>query len=271
METDTRCRECSKEFDSYESILRHVKTHGMKACDYVLKWKYDNKTPLCHCGCSQNTGWNVAKRDFTKFIHGHHATGRIKSDEEKAKIGKKNAVNMKRWMSMHPEVAKKKLKQLESGRTSDTYRKVSESIHQFWATSPEAASLRKEASDRAVKLLEQGLIGPHAPFKTEWKLNPFTGAEEFMHSSWETAFLDACVSRGHRVTKVHGITIPYTHPDGSARTYVPDFLAPDDGILYEVKGRHDEVDDAKWEAARSFCESRGWRFEVLFEEVSANL
>lgn len=150
-------------------------------------------------------------------------------------------------------------------RNPSLRQKRAEGVHRFWATSPEAASLRKEASDRAIKLLEQGLIGPHAPFKTEWKLNPFTGAEEFMHSSWETAFLDACAARGHRVTKVHGITIPYVHPDGSTHTYVPDFLAPDDRILYEIKGRHDDVDTAKWTAAREWCREHGLTFEVLFE------
>ena len=143
--------------------------------------------------------------------------------------------------------------------------KRSEGVRRFWTESPFAATLRKEASDRAVRLLTENKIGPHAPFKTEWKLNPFTGSEEFMHSSWETAFLDACVSRGHRVTKVHGITIPYIHPDGSTHTYVPDFLALDDRILYEIKGRHDEVDAAKWEAAQRWCDQNEFSFQALFD------
>jgi hypothetical protein len=150
--------------------------------------------------------------------------------------------------------------------TSDRAKKTSASIHRFWSSSPFASLLRKEASARAVKLLAAGIIGPHAPFKTEWKLNPFTGQEEFMHSSWETSFLEAAIARGYHVTKSHGIIIPYTHPDGSQRTYVPDFYAPEDRTLYEVKGRHDEIDEAKWEAAVRFCEEKGWRFEVLFEE-----
>jgi hypothetical protein len=145
-------------------------------------------------------------------------------------------------------------------------KKISEGIHRFWATSPFAALLRKEAADRTVKLLEEGKIGPHAPFKTQWILNPFTGKEEYMHSFWETAFLTSCIARGYHVTKSHGITIPYIHPDGSERTYVPDFYAPDDRVLYEVKGRWDAVDTAKREAAETFCRERGMRFAVLFEE-----
>ena len=145
--------------------------------------------------------------------------------------------------------------------------KRSEGVHHFWAESPLAPILRAEASDRAVRLLAENKIGPQAPFKTEHKFNPFTGTEEYMHSSWETAFLDTCISRGYPVTKNHGITIPYTHPDGSVHTYVPDFYAFEDRTLYEVKGRHDEVDVVKWEAAEQFCAGRGWKFQVLFRET----
>jgi very-short-patch-repair endonuclease len=63
-----------------------------------------------------------------------------------------------------------------------------------------------------------------------------------------------------------GLSSTYTHPDGLLRTYVPDFYAFDDRVLYEVKGRHDEVDTAKWDAAVAFCEEKGWKFEVLFED-----
>jgi hypothetical protein len=132
-----------------------------------------------------------------------------------------------------------------------------------WSNDPER---KADLLRRNFEMLEAGLIGPHAPFKTQWILNPFTGKEEFMHSSWETSFLESCISRGHRVTKAHGITIPYSHPDGTVHTYVPDFYAFDDSVLYEVKGRHDEVDTAKWDAAAAFCEEKGWRFEVLFQD-----
>jgi len=261
------CCECDKEVDSVEFLFRHLRTHSISSKDYILKWKYGGKIPLCVCGCNGKNNWNVALRDFTRFIQGHHATGRIKSDEEKAKIGSKNAENMKRWMAKHPEVAKRKIKELQKGRTPEVYKRISESVHRFWATSPFAATLRKEASDRAVRLIAENKIGPQAPYKREYKFNPFTNQEEYMHSSWETAFMDTCIARGYPVTKDHGITIPYTHPDGSQRTYVPDFYAFDDRVLYEVKGRHDDVDEAKWEAADVWCKSRGMSFQCLFSQV----
>jgi hypothetical protein len=144
--------------------------------------------------------------------------------------------------------------------------KIRQGVHRFWATSPFADVLRSEASTRAVRLLAENKIGPQAPFKRCTLKNPWTGEEEHMHSSWETAFFETCAARGYEVTKNHGITIPYTHPDGSTRTYVPDFYAHEDRVLYEVKGRWDEVDTAKWNAAVEFCERMKWKFTVLFEK-----
>lgn len=267
---DNKCRVCEKEFDSLESVFRHVKVHKMKASEYVLKWKHDGQVPLCACGCGGENSWNVSLKDFTRFIHGHHANGRVKSDEEKAKIGKKNSENMKRWMSLHPEVAKKRVKQLEKGRTPEVYKKISESVRRFWAESPLAGRLRQEASERAIQLLSENKIGPQAPFKTEWVMSPWTGKQEYMHSSWETAFFQTCVARRYEVTKNHGIVIPYTHPDGTVHSYIPDFYAPEDRTLYEMKGRYDEVDIAKWEAAQRFCEDLRWNFTVMLgPEVDA--
>jgi hypothetical protein len=206
----------------------------------------------------------VALRDFTKYIHGHHSLGRECKPETRKKIGEKNSVNMKKFMSKHPDIAQKKIDVLAKGRTPEVYKRVSQSLKRFWATSPLAAQLRKEASDRAVRLLEEGKIGPQAPYKAEWVRNPWSGADEWMHSSWETAFLQSCAARGYPVFKSHGITIPYRHPDGTEHTYVPDFYASDDRTLYEVKGWHDGVDTAKWEAAAAWCSERGFNFCVLF-------
>jgi len=65
------------------------------------------------------------------------------------------------------------------------------------------------------------------------------------------------------VTKNHGITIPYRHPDGTTRNYIPDFFGREDRVLYEMKGRYDEVDEAKWSAAQEYCDRMGWGFVVM--------
>lgn len=172
---------------------------------------------------------------------------------------------MKNFMAKHPDVAKQKcLKMTIAGINAVSNAKRSASVHKFWSSSPLAPTLRLAATERAVRLLAEGKIGPSAPFKQEWKRNPWTGADEWMHSSWESDFMDTCIARGYEIRKDHRITIPYRHPDGTERTYVPDFYAPEDRTLYEVKGRWDAADIAKWEAAQRWCRARGWEFCVLF-------
>ena len=264
IEIDKTCKECNIKFESYEFVLRHLRCHKTTAKEYVLKWKYNNQVPLCACGCNGENRWNIALKDFTRFIHGHHAYGRIKSEEEKAKIGKKNSVNMKKFMERHPDIAKKKIERMNVfSKTPEAIKKQSESIHRFWAESPLAPILREEASQRAIKLLSENKIGPHAPFKRETLISPWTGEEEHMHSSWESIFFQSCIARQYEVTKNHGIVISYKHPNGTQRNYIPDFYACEDRTLYEVKGRHDEVDDAKWSAAREYCDRIGWGFVVM--------
>jgi hypothetical protein len=261
------CRECNKEFESYEFILRHIKMHKIKAKDYVLKWEHNGKIPLCACGCLKETSWNIGIKNFTKFIHGHHCVGKVLSEETKKKIGKKNSKNMKRYIASNPDVAMKKIRQMNAAnQTQEVKKKRAESVHRFWSTSPFADKLRKEASDRAVVLLSQGKIGMNAPYKRAAVYNPFTQQEELMHSSWEQAFLETCIARQYAVTKDHGISISYIHPDGTQRQYIPDFYSFEDRTLYEIKGMQSDVDICKWSAAKEYCDSKGWSFIILMSE-----
>lgn len=280
------CKECGHKSGSSSGLSYHIRSHGISYIDYVVKHEHDGQWPHCVCGkklehkkggfprfCSKS----CASSGTNNPMHG-------KTGDKCPNYGMKRTADQlknysegakKRWQK-HGDMLREMMKTDEykqsmsnagklSYATSDRAKKNSEAMSHFWSESPLAPVLRAEASDRAVRLLAENKIGPQAPFKTEWKLNPFTGTEEYMHSSWETAFLDTCISREYPVTKNHGITIPYTHPDGSVHTYVPDFYAFEDRTLYEVKGRHDEVDVVKWEAAQSFCAGRGWKFQVLFE------
>ena len=242
---------------------------------YVLKHFLNNEIPLCACGCGKQVSWHKLQYKFNEYITGHNnfvnligcfSKGYKHTPEQ---IDKRNKSIRQTYSRNKKDLSAKIGKSVSEALNSPEHNKnLCEANKKSWVGAEER---RKNLTRRNLEMLEQGLIGPHAPFKTQWKLNPFTGAEEYMHSSWETAFLDTCISRGYPVTKNHGITIPYTHPDGSVHTYVPDFYAFEDRTLYEVKGRHDEVDVVKWEAARSFCAGRDWKFQVLFEEVSANL
>lgn len=281
------CKECGHECSAKNALGYHLRSHGITYPEYVVRHEYGGEWPQCTCGkrlehkkggfpryCSikcassgENNPMYGRKGELSPIKGIKRTPSQLKNYSEGAK---------KRWQ-LHGDMLRKMMKTEEYSHANSegqkhSYvkdpslkQKRSKGVHLFWATSPLAANLRREASERASRLLAENKIGPQAPFKREWKRNPWTGEDEYMHSSWESMFFDACVDRGYEVTKNHGITIPYTHPDGTTRTYVPDFYASEDRILYEVKGQHNEVDVAKWEAADAWCQGRGMSLCVLFD------
>lgn len=281
------CKECQAEFSAQNALGYHLRNHGISYPDYIVKHEYNNSWPICHCGnklvykkcgfprfCSKScaaSGANNGMSGKTGKNSPNFGKRRTKEQLENYSMGAK-----KRWAT-HGDKLRQMMKsedyrkansdgQKESYVKNPNLKKVrSDSIHRFWSSSPLAPLLRKEASERAVKLLLENKIGPQAPFKRCTLKNPWTGEDEHMHSSWETAFFQACIDRGYEVTKNHGILIPYTHPDGSVRNYIPDFYAAEDRVLYEIKGRQNQIDDAKWEAARAYCEMQYFKFVVLSE------
>lgn len=281
-----KCKECGQECSAMNALGYHLRTHGVSYPEYFVKHELAGNWP--HCKCGKRLEY---KKGFPKHCSATCATsgesnpmyGRrgekspikgIKRTEEQLKNYASGA--KKRW-ELHGDSLREMMKtdeyrqkQSEANRysyaNSNRAERVSKSLNRFWSTSPLAPALRQTASERAVRLLAERKIGPGAPYKQEWKRNPWTGQDEWMHSSWESAFLDACIARSYEVHKDHGVTIPYRHPDGTTHTYVPDFYAPEDRTLYEVKGRWDETDLAKWEAAGEWCERRGYRFCLMFEE-----
>lgn len=281
-----KCKECGHECSATNALGYHLRKHGISYTDYVIKHEHSGVWPTCKCGkrlehkkggfpryCSVK----CASSGETNPMYGRRGDnspikGIKRTDEQRLNY---SSGARKRWElygdKLRKMMASEEYSKANSEGQKQSYirdpslrQKRSDGVHKFWSTSPLAPTLRLAATERAVRLLAEGKIGPGAPFKQEWKRNPWTGADEWMHSSWESAFLDACIARGYEVRKDHGITIPYTHPDGSERTYVPDFYAPEDRVLYEVKGRWDAADIAKWEAAQAWCHGRGWEFCVLF-------
>jgi hypothetical protein len=133
-----------------------MRSHKLTAREYVLKWQHDGIEPLCACGCGKNTAWNVGMRKYTTFIKGHSAKGRVKSDDEKRRIGEKNRVNMTVWMSRHPDVAKKKGDLMTSYRTPEIETKRIQSTKKAYDTmSPED---KQRFSDHAKELWNDGTL-----------------------------------------------------------------------------------------------------------------
>ena len=282
-----QCKECGFECSAANALSYHLRNHTLTYVDYIVKYDYTGQWPCCECGKKLSFKKGGFPRFCSKSCSSTYAngmSGRIgenspnhgkKRTEEQLKNYSKGAE--KRWQE-HGDMLREMMKmseyrkaqneaQLKSYKTSKHALHVSEGLYRFWAVDSNLTRrLRSEMSTRAVKSLNENKIGPHAPFRAEHKYNPFTDAEEYMHSSYETLFLDVCIAKNYPVTKDHKIQIEYVQPDNSRHLYVPDFYGFEDRTLYEIKGRSNEIDEAKWAAAREWCEQRGWMFVVLFEQ-----
>ena len=256
------CKICNR---SFVRLASHVlSAHGTSYESYLLEHDFNNIKPKCECGCGMDVPFSRSQgMRFLRYIHGHSARieGRLTA-ESKAKIGEKNRENLKKMFENNPELGPARNRSLNSGITPEVRKRSAKTNAENWQK-PESAEKRKLQTERAINLLEQGKIGPQAPYKAEWKLNPFTGKEEYMHSSWETRFLDECIERNIPVTKQHGIRIPYVDPNGLERTYIPDFLTLDGKTLYEVKGYESETDREKWHATMTWCLHNDAHLEVI--------
>jgi hypothetical protein len=114
--------------------------------------------------------------------------------------------------------------------------------------------------------------------RTPWKDGSFTsikmnGTEIHYRSRWECQCYE-CLEMLTEVVAYHGepVKIPYLFK-GESHTYNPDILVQlDDGTteLWEIKPQdqtHWDINQAKWDAAKAFCEARGWKFVVITEKV----
>lgn len=257
-----KCKICKND---YVRLASHVsRTHGDYR-EYLIKHEYNGKAPKCECGCGNDAPYTRSQgHSFKRFIHGHHANVRAPlSEEARVSIGHKNKKHMKRYWNENPEKMQQHMEMMRGKITPEIEARRIEATRKAYRNWP--AEKRKAASDRAIVLLEQNKIGPQAPFKTEYKHNPFTGRKEYMHSSWESIFLDMCIELDLSVTKAHSIRIPYTDSQGIERQYVPDFVG--EGVIFEVKGQETEDDRLKYAAAEVWCSENDYELVVFGKDV----
>ena len=286
------CQLCGQLVANSRNVLgRHVRTaHNMEFYDYVVKCELDGRWPTCACGCGKYVQYR--KGGFDKFASKSCAAqgdrnpmsktirpinpnlGKVRTEEHREKY---REAAKTRWEGPTGEKVRELMKgeeyskkQSEASKlsyaTTDKAEKISKGINRFWSSEdPRVEQLHSQASDRACDLLAQNKIGPHAPFKCQWVLNPFTDKEEYMHSSYETEFLRRCIEAGVPTTKEHQIRIPYINSQGKPAKYVPDFVMYHSREVHEVKGRMDEDDVLKIAAAEAWCSANGWTY--VFHEA----
>lgn len=247
-EFSMECLECNKKVANSKNVLaRHArKEHNLEWVDYVVKHEYGGEHPTCKCDCGERVMF--AKGGFRKFIKGHDSRGKNnsmygKKGEENPNTGKKRTEGMK-----------ERYRQSALERDDTNRFKV--------MRTPEYRQIMREY---ALEKLEKGIIGPQTT-KTEWKYNPFTDQDEYMHSSWESRFLDHMIAHDTPVTKVHDIRILWTNREGKKKVYIPDFRELENDVLYEIKGGQDEDALLKSEAAQLWSKENEFQYNILFKE-----
>lgn len=251
------CKECGEEF---LRIVSHVeKIHG-SYLDYLLKFDHDGIWPLCLCGCGEKVEFRMTgKAGFREYIHGHHARGRAKSENEKRKIGEKNSVKMKEYMMNHPEEVVKRRDSMQAGQTDESRRKSKEKLVKY-IRSEEGRSFaslhfrrlwdegkmekgkekagetlrRRFSSGELVRTQEQKdkisetITGLYRSGGFQWSkgnhYSPKTGKTSYYRSSWELRFMVQLDNDPHvKDYQYEPFVIPYVW-DGGDHRYLPDFL-----------------------------------------------
>lgn len=240
---------------------------------YTLQYHFDNKIPLCLCGCGEQVSYHKLLYKYNDYITGHNdnrnrfTTSNQPPPKTPAQQQKNNESVRKAYSGENGIKIRKKISNSlkETYNVKPSYRMdISRTSLRSWANNPER---REKASVLAMLLQKQGKIGPNAPFKIEDKFNPFTNQIEKMDSSYETRFLDCCIKINYPVTKEHEIRIPYIKPkDGLYHKYNPDFLSLKENKIFETKGRNNEDAVAKAEYAFKWAEKNNFTYEVIFLE-----
>jgi len=122
----------------------------------------------------------------------------------------------------------------------------------------------------------QGVYIPKNKDKFIVLKNKQNGGKIKFRSSWEYKFLQWC-DQNKNVKKVvsEGIPIPY-YFENKKRKYYPDFLLlyKDEKLLIEIKPKNqvlNEMNQAKFNAAKKFCEQNNYKFLILTEIELKNL
>jgi hypothetical protein len=170
-ETDIYCEECGVLCATVEFLFRHLRAHGMSSQEYTLKWKYRGERPRCACGCENFPAWNVSYKDFSRYVHGHGSVGKKRTEEERKKIGEKNSINMKNFMSRHPDVAKNRAKILRKGITPEVEKKRALAVKEAY---------NKMTSDDKLKFSEHT--------KRLWEDGTLVAAQDKARKTWCTRF-----------------------------------------------------------------------------------
>ncbi len=69
-----KCKECECEFDSLDSLRRHItQKHGVNAEQTYVDYVLNGVKPTCKCGCGESVKFLSIEKGFVDYIRGHAA------------------------------------------------------------------------------------------------------------------------------------------------------------------------------------------------------
>lgn len=95
-----KCNRCPKEFESYDSLKRHVGLiHKVDAVTFYVECHLNGCWPKCKCGCGGNVKWSYELKGFRKFCQGHQSRVHNNWGHNKAALEKSVETRKERFAS----------------------------------------------------------------------------------------------------------------------------------------------------------------------------
>jgi hypothetical protein len=284
-------------------LSRHVlESHNLDYEQYLLQYVYDNKPPLCACGCGQKTGFTKSQgMRFKKYLNGHHLRGRKVSEEVRRKIGEKNSQKMKRFLSERPDEIRQRVENMKSGWTDEGLERRNKLLSEY-AKSEEKRRLTSnqakerwsngimiEAHKKAMKTrkmrfasgeikinkdaISKSITNRYLEGGWQWAkgyyLSSKTGKKHYYRSSWELRHMqnmDMDIAIASYETEPFSLEYEW---NGKIKRYIPDFLVRYTNghlELHEVgvqKLKDEDQSKAKRFAAEQWCKDKGAVFRMI--------
>lgn len=73
------CDRCQREFNSYESLRKHVgRVHKVHSTNFFVEFNLNGEWPRCKCGCNEKVEWSSLRKEFCDYCQGHQS--RVKNN-----------------------------------------------------------------------------------------------------------------------------------------------------------------------------------------------
>lgn len=120
----TKCKICGEEKTPRGFSFHISKKHNIKIEDYIVKYEYDGKHPLCKCGCGKKV--TIRGYQVMEYRDGHCSIGHF-SKERNLKRGNKWRMNLAEGIRRWNKEQKEKNPDYRSGKNNNCYgKKLSE-------------------------------------------------------------------------------------------------------------------------------------------------